>query len=197
MFTLLRRHGVAGWLVAVASLVLVVGGTAWAAHRYVITSSKQISPRVLAQLHGATGAPGAKGDAGAGGPQGPVGNAGPAGSQGPSGPTGPSGATGDTGPAGSAVAYAYVQANGTIAGTPSNITQLEITHPSTGFYCFNSLPFAVHVIAVTIGAQSGSTLIASGLPFFNGNCSGANQAHVVIENPLGTATDAEFMVTIN
>jgi hypothetical protein len=201
LFTLLRRHGVSGWLLAVVLLVLATGGAAWAAHRYLVTSTKQISPKVLAQLRGGKGKPGSPGDTGPAGSQGTTGNAGPAGAQGLIGATGPAGlpgSTGSTGPAGSALAYAYVQSNGTLVTslTSSNITQSEITNPSTGFYCINSLPFTPHVIAVTIGSQMGSTLIASGLTSFNGNCTGT-QAHVVIETPGGVLTDSDFMITIN
>lgn len=226
MFSLLRRHGVAGWVLAVAALVLVAGGTAWAAGTYLITSTNQISPKVLAELHGprgkrgkpgavgAAGLPGPTGAAGAAGSPGAKGSTGPTGSAGATGSTGSTGATGSTGStgatgstgstgdtgatgtAGSALAYAYVTSTGTLAGTPSNITQGEISHPSTGFYCFNSLPFTPHVISVTLATQMGSNLIAAGLPFFNGNCTGT-QVHVVIESPTGTLTDADFMITIN
>jgi hypothetical protein len=101
MFSLLRkRFGVPG-VIAVMALVFAMVGGAWAAKKYVITSTSQIKPSVLNQLKGKTGPAGpaglagAKGDTGA---QGPVGKSvtGPTGVTGSTGPTG-TGATGPTG----------------------------------------------------------------------------------------------------
>lgn len=63
------------------ALVFAMSGGAYAAKHYLITSTKQISPKVLKQLKGA---------------------AGPAGSVGPAGPQGPAGAAGKEGTAGKA-----------------------------------------------------------------------------------------------
>ncbi len=66
-----------------STLALVValgGGTAWAAsHHWLITSTKQIKPSVLAALHGKRGAAGAPGAAGTNGTNGATGVTGPAG----------------------------------------------------------------------------------------------------------------------
>jgi hypothetical protein len=80
-------------IVATLALVFAMSGGAYAAGRYVITSTKQISPKVLKSLQGK---PGAVGKPGAAGPAGPAGS----GATGPAGPTGPAGATGSTGPQG-------------------------------------------------------------------------------------------------
>jgi hypothetical protein len=77
-------------VIACLALFFALGGTAIAAQHYLITSTGQIKPSVLAKL---------KGDAGA---QGPAGPAGPAGSTGPTGFTGPQGPTGAAGPRGEA-----------------------------------------------------------------------------------------------
>jgi hypothetical protein len=69
--------------IALVALFLAAGGTAIAAHRYLITSTKQIKPSVLKKLRGATGK---KGGTGARGPEGPQGLRGPQGPQGPQGP---------------------------------------------------------------------------------------------------------------
>ncbi len=65
-----------GWIVAAVAVFFALGGTAWAAHHYVISSTKQIKPSVLKQLHGAKGATGATGAQGPKGDQGIQGNPG-------------------------------------------------------------------------------------------------------------------------
>ncbi len=108
MFSGIRRRATYANVVATLALVFAMSGGALAASRYLITSTKQIKPSVLAQLKGAKGARGVNG---AIGPQGPQGPAGPAGSgekgatgapggQGPVGPAGPPGGTGERGPQG-------------------------------------------------------------------------------------------------
>jgi hypothetical protein len=74
-------------IVAFAALVVALGGTAVAAKKtkkYVVTSTKQISPKVLSQLRGRTGP---MGPTGLQGPPGVDGTAGPAGGDGPPGPS--------------------------------------------------------------------------------------------------------------
>jgi hypothetical protein len=64
-------------VIALLALFLALGGTAIAAHHYLITSTSQIKPSVLKKLKGNTG------------PAGPAGAIGPAGASGPQGPAGP------------------------------------------------------------------------------------------------------------
>jgi hypothetical protein len=60
-------------VVATLALVLVVGGgTAWAAHHYLITSTSQIKPSVLKKLHGKNGVDGTNGTNGKNGKDGAV-----------------------------------------------------------------------------------------------------------------------------
>jgi hypothetical protein len=93
-------------VVATLALVFAMSGGAYAASKFLITSTKQIKPGVLASLKGKAGANGAPGAAGPAGPAGPAGSQGPAGangkdgSPGAAGPQGPTGAKGATGPAG-------------------------------------------------------------------------------------------------
>jgi hypothetical protein len=84
MFSAIRRrmHMSPTGVVAVLALVFAMTGGAYAASRYVITSTKQISPKVLKALKGAAGSAGANG------------------AQGPAGPAGASGAKGENGAAG-------------------------------------------------------------------------------------------------
>jgi hypothetical protein len=95
MFQAIRRHLNATSLLAVVALVFAMTGGAYAAKRYLITSTKQISPTVLKALKGNAGKNGAAGPAGPAGPGGPTGATGPGGSQ------GGAGAKGETGPQGS------------------------------------------------------------------------------------------------
>jgi hypothetical protein len=69
---------------ATIALVLSMTGGALAAGHYLVTSTKQISPKVLKKLKGKVGARGATG---AQGTQGGVGPAGPTGGVGPAGPS--------------------------------------------------------------------------------------------------------------
>ncbi len=78
-------------VVATLALVFAMSGGAYAASRYLITSSKQISPKVIKALKGATGA------GGAAGPTGPTGSAGPQGPVGPQGAKGENGTSGQNG----------------------------------------------------------------------------------------------------
>jgi len=79
---------------ATLALVFAMTGGAYAAGVFKITSTKQISPKVLKALKGANGKNGTTGAQGAAGPTGP---AGPAGPVGPSGSAGAGGAKGETG----------------------------------------------------------------------------------------------------
>jgi len=76
------------------ALVFAMSGGAFAAKRYLITSNKQISPKVLKSLQGMAGKPGANGVSGSQGAAGAVGAVGPAGPQGPAGPKGENGLEG-------------------------------------------------------------------------------------------------------
>ena len=96
----LQRRQRASLLTVVAVLVCALfAGGAWAASRYLITSTDQIKPSVLAKLEtpgrrGPQGEPGVPGQAGA------AGTVGAAGAQGAAGAPGANGAPGATGPAG-------------------------------------------------------------------------------------------------
>jgi hypothetical protein len=91
MFSVLRRRLTYANIAATLALVFAMSGGAYAASKYLITSTKQISPKVLKSLKGANGKGGAAGPAGAAGPQGP---AGAVGAKGETGAVGGAGANG-------------------------------------------------------------------------------------------------------
>jgi hypothetical protein len=88
MLSAIRNRITPSTVIATVALMLAMSGGAYAAGKYLITSTKQIKPSVLKQLTGKAGAPGAPGAAGAGGP---------GGAQGPQGPAGPGGGPGKEG----------------------------------------------------------------------------------------------------
>ena len=114
------------------ALVFAMTGGAYAAKKYLITSTNQISPKVLKQLKGA------KGPAGVAGAQGPQG---PAGANGKDGAAGKEGAAGKDGAAGKSVlastaSGAECAEGGTKlevegSGTPSHVCNGEkgVIHP--------------------------------------------------------------------
>jgi hypothetical protein len=74
-------------VIACVAVFFALGGTAIAAHHYLITSASQIKPSVLSALHGRSGSRGPVGPAGPVGPTGQAGAPGPQGVPGPPGPT--------------------------------------------------------------------------------------------------------------
>ena len=90
---LLARVNVAT-VIATFALFLALSGGAMAASHYLITSTRQLSPKVLKALKGQAGKAGERGSAG---PQGPAGGVGPAGPQGPAGTNGSVGTNGSNG----------------------------------------------------------------------------------------------------
>jgi hypothetical protein len=93
MFSLRGRFSYAN-VVATLALVFAMSGGALAASKYLITSTKQIKPSVLASLKGKAGKAGANGVPGLAGPAGAQGAVGPPGPQGPAGAAGAKGAGG-------------------------------------------------------------------------------------------------------
>jgi hypothetical protein len=109
MFSRIRKRITYANVAMTLALVFAMSGGAYAAKHYLITSTKQISPKVLTALkgkngtngtngtNGANGKDGAQGAAGAQGPAGEKGSAGEKGEQGLQGTAGPKGTTGAEG----------------------------------------------------------------------------------------------------
>jgi hypothetical protein len=94
MFTAIRRCFTYANVAMTLALVFAMSGGAYAAKHYLVTSTKQISPKVLRALKGARGPVGPVGPVGPAGPVGVQGLAGPAGAPGKEGPPGVSGKDG-------------------------------------------------------------------------------------------------------
>ncbi len=88
MFGKMRSRLTPSTVIATLALVFAITGGAYAARRYLITSTRQFSPKVLEQLQARAGTTG---------PTGPIGPAGPAGTRGETGPAGEKGAAGSPG----------------------------------------------------------------------------------------------------
>jgi hypothetical protein len=97
MFSKMGRRLTYGNIAMTLALLFAMSGGAYAASKYVITSTKQISPKVLNTLKGQNGKTGATGSAGAVGPVGPAGPIGPAGKDGAAGANGSNGTNGANG----------------------------------------------------------------------------------------------------
>jgi hypothetical protein len=118
---------------ATLALVFSMTGGAMAAHHYLITSTKQISPKVVKALAGKTGKAGKPGPIGPGGPQ------------------GPSGKDGTNGAPGTAIAYALVNADGTVDPAHSKgITSANVTREAISAYCFRGLGFTPKAAVATV-----------------------------------------------
>jgi len=97
MFSMIRRRITYANVALTLALVFAMTGGAFAAKRYLITSTKQISPSVLKALTGKAGLAGKEGPAGKNGVNGSAGAQGPQGPQGPEGKQGKEGKEGEEG----------------------------------------------------------------------------------------------------
>lgn len=117
-------------IIAIIALVLALGGSAYAANRYLITSTHQIKPSVLVQLKGNRGPRGISGVAGPTGPQGPAGANGANGANGTNGVAGERGTAGANG-TGSIVTKHLESEVGALAQGASAIAEVECPASST------------------------------------------------------------------
>jgi hypothetical protein len=168
--TKLRRRLSYANITATLALLFAMSGGALAATHYVITSTKQISPKVRKELKGAQGA---KGPAG------------------PAGPAGAAGAAGSQGPAGTAQAWASVQVSGTSGNatfTENSGFSGEPTSPSAGIIC---VPAPAHTaVALTLEAPGFIQQVAPN------QCGGASNYEVATENTSGSPEDLPFTILV-
>jgi Collagen triple helix repeat (20 copies) len=97
VFSVIRRRLCYANVVATLALVFAMSGGALAAGHYLLTSTSQVSPKVLKALKGQTGKTGSVGAQGAQGSQGVQGAQGAHGEPGAVGPAGPQGPQGEPG----------------------------------------------------------------------------------------------------
>jgi hypothetical protein len=144
-------------VIAGLALVFAMTGGAYAAKKYLITSTKQISPSVLKALQGKAGVGGAPGAAGAPGVQGPQGAQGPAGSAGTAGSGGAKGEKGATGATGAKGATGASGATGYTESLPSGKTETGTWSIYTAFVepgfpgTLTSISFAIPLKGISEG----------------------------------------------
>jgi hypothetical protein len=123
----MRRHVSYANVAATLALLFAMSGGALAANHYLVSSTKQISPKVLKKLKGNRGPRGATGATGATGTTGTTGKEGPQGKEGKTGKEGPEGLPGEP----ATRLLAAIQANGTVTRSQG----LEgVQHVGTGDY---------------------------------------------------------------
>jgi Collagen triple helix repeat (20 copies) len=169
-----RRHLSYTNVVATLALVFAMSGGALAASRYLITSTKQISPKVLRKLKGNTGATGANGATGA------AGAPGAAGPKGPQGIQGQEGYEGYEGKPGTAVAYGAVGVSNNLDVTAPSWNVAAVSNPHLGVFCIRVAPPLTaaginprsHLLIATIRAENvgGFAPEVVVLDDFGGNC---------------------------
>jgi hypothetical protein len=173
MFSLIRRRLCYANVTATLALVFGMSGGALAANHYLLTSTSQISPKVLKVLkgkegkQGPAGAAGMRGETGVGGPAGAagsIGQAGPAGSKGEPGATGAAGAPGAAGKEGSPwTAGGTLPSGKTETGTwaTSGLAHSELVRASLASF---TIPLATTPTANFVGVEEGEGELHANLP---------------------------------
>jgi hypothetical protein len=151
MLSIIRRRLCYANVVATLALLFAMSGGALAAGHYLLTSTSQVSPKVLKALRGKAGPVGPQG---AGGAQGPAGSSGSKGEPGPQGPKGEPGATGATGVQGPKGAAGATGATGA-AGAPGSPWTAGGTLPA------GKTETGVWAVSGSIGSYSAKVALAS------------------------------------
>jgi hypothetical protein len=165
-------------ITATLALLFSMSGGALAASHYLITSTKQISPKVRSAL---------KGDRGP---------AGPAGASGPAGATGATGAAGTQGPPGTAAAWGVVTTNGT-TGNATFAAQEGFSgqplNPAAGVYCIPA-PAGKANVGVALTANAGGfELLAQITP---NQCGTSNDYEVLTYNSSDHLENLPFNILV-
>jgi hypothetical protein len=174
MLKAIRRRITPSMLIATLALVFAMTGGAYAAKKYLITSTKQISPKVLKSLKGASGQ---NGPAGPAGPAGAAG-AGSAGAAGPQGPAGAAGAKGENGAPGAPGAKGEPGAKGLTGATGSPWTAggtLPGGKTETGAWAFGEVAAG----AVPVGFAPLRIPISFSIPLSSPSLLGSTDVHYI------------------
>ncbi len=177
-------------VVATLALVFAMSGGAIAANHYLITSTKQISPKVIKKLKGKRGPAGKQGPAG---PAGPQGKEGPVGKEGLAGKDGKDGAAGEPG---TARAYAYISKTGEVSHA-KGIAQANVALAGGSLYCIHGLPFTPENVIAAATFPESNDLVASGNLGAQGVCPAGTQVSVATYNTSGSVVRGDVEVLIN
>jgi hypothetical protein len=159
-------------ITATLALLFSMSGGALAASHYLITSTKQISPKVRKEL---------KGDKGPAGPAGPQGAPGAPGGQGPSGTAAAWGVVATNGTTGNAT---FTQQEG-FPGTPLN--------PEPGIYCIPA-PAGKAGAGVALTAEAGDVEFLSQVT--PNKCGTANDYQIETAGSNGVLTNLPFNILV-
>jgi hypothetical protein len=194
-------------ITATLALVFSMSGGALAANHYLISSTKQISPKVLKKLKGNAGAPGtpgspgAPGAIGATGPQGKEGSQGKEGKEGKEGQEGQEGKQGQPGPG---VEWALVNGEGTSIIEQSGGITIS-SHFTGGYYLDFPSEVGGHAISATVQGASFPPAGISAAPCGSGSdaitcfATGTNDPHhvfVAVVDKEGTETNKNFYIEV-
>lgn len=187
MLSWIRKRLTYANVVMTLALVFAMTGGAYAAKRYLITSTKQISPKVLKQLKGKRGPAGPAGAAGPQGPQGPVGEKGAPGANGTNGANGKDGLNGKDGVNVTSTEFTGEEGECTAGGT-------KFTSASGTTYACNGVEGKQGEPGPLLKTlPSGKTLVGDWLAS-GGPKEGTSWAQISFQFPLGSAPDIWYVV---
>jgi hypothetical protein len=177
-------------IVACLALFLALGGSAIAAHKYLITSANQIAPKVRKALQGA------QGPAGPQGPAGQAGKPGAPGKDGSNGTNGTDGAPGKNGADGSARAYATVTSSGGFAAVGKNVGTAQ--RKFEGVYCvsFGGGIAPNNSIVIAMPIYGGNKVFLQYDPASDAECTAPNSFAIEAHDAAGNLKDSGFFVMV-
>jgi hypothetical protein len=191
MLSRLRSRLTYSNVAATLAVFFAMSGGAYAASHYLITSTKQISPKALKALKGHNGANGANGAAGPAG-------AGTAGAAGPQGPAGPAGAGGKEGPPGKNGENGKNGTTGFTTTLPSEKTETGswVARPAEGEEQYLPISFNIP-LAASLGAESVHFILPNGHETCVGTEHGCGEVGVHERVPFACLGSAEAPTAVN
>jgi len=193
MFSAIRRrlHFSPAMVIAGLALVFAMSGGAYAAKKYLITSTKQISPSVLKALQGKAGAAGAPGAAGA---QGPAGPAGPGGAKGETGPAGTKGEKGETGAKGATGATGTTGFTETLPKGKTETGTWNVSgNSSSGGFAATAISFPIPLAAASEKGYAFNLKQTENKEFGSSGCTGSVEHPTAPKGTLCLYTGAAFL----